>query len=142
MRIISEILNNKGHEVFSIAPDATVYDAIHLMAEKVIGAVLVMEGDKLVGVISERDYARQIILKDRSSRNTLVQDIMSRKVICIRPDDEIEAGMTLMTEKRIRHLPVVDHKKVIGVVSIGDLVNAVLAEQRFTIDQLERYITG
>ena len=130
MRIISEILTNKGHEVFSIAPDSTVY------------ALLVMDGEKLVGVISERDYARQIILKDRSSRKTLVREIMSRKVICVRPEDEIEAGMKLMTEKRIRHLPVVDHKKVIGIVSIGDLVNAMLAEQRFTIDQLERYITG
>lgn len=142
MRRVKQILATKGNEIWSIEPDATVYDAIHLLAEKEIGALLVMEGDELIGVISERDYARQIILKDKSSRKTLVRDIMTSKVITSEPNQEIADCMSMMTEKRIRHLPVVERGRVVGVVSIGDVIKAVIAEQRATIVDLEKYISG
>ncbi len=142
MRRVKEILANKGTDIWSIGPDATVYEAIHLLAEKEIGALLVMEGDDLVGVISERDYARQIILKDKSSRKTLVRDIMTSKVITSEPNQEIAGCMAMMTQNRIRHLPVVKDGKVVGVVSIGDVVKAVIAEQQATIVDLEKYISG
>ncbi len=142
MRRVKQILATKGNEIWSIEPDATVYDAIHLLAEKGIGALLVMEGDELIGVISERDYARQIILKDKSSRKTLVRDIMTSKVITSEPNQEIADCMSMMTEKRIRHLPVVEGGRVVGVVSIGDVIKAVIAEQRATIVDLEKYISG
>lgn len=142
MRRVKRILEAKGHEVWSIEPSATVYDAIRILAEKEIGALLVMKNDTLVGIISERDYARQIILKDRSSEDTKVEDIMTRKVIQVQPNDEIDDCMTLMTENRFRHLPVVEGEKVIGVISIGDLVRAVIAQQQSTINDLEKYISG
>jgi CBS domain-containing protein len=142
MRRVKQILATKGNEIWSIEPDATVYDAIHLLAEKEIGALLVMEGDELIGVISERDYARQIILKDKSSRKTLVRDIMTSKVITSEPNQEIADCMSMMTEKRIRHLPVVERGRVVGVVSIGDVIKAVIAEQQATIVDLEKYISG
>ena len=142
MRRIKRILETKGDEVWSIEPSASVYDAIHLLAEKEIGALLVMQGDDLVGIISERDYARQIILKERSSEKTKVEDIMTKKVIKVKPNDEIADCMTLMTEKRIRHLPVVEGKKIVGMISIGDLVRAVIAQQQSTIHDLEKYISG
>lgn len=142
MRKVKQILADKGGEIWSIAPDATVYEAIRRLAEKEIGALLVLDQDELVGVITERDYARNIILKDKSSRNTLVHEIMTTNVIIIGPDEDIGECMSLMTEKRIRHIPVIDADKLIGVLSMGDLVRAVIAEQQSTIVDLERYISG
>jgi CBS domain-containing protein len=142
MRRVKRILEAKGYEIWSIEPSASVYAAIHLLAEKQVGALLVMKGDQLVGIFSERDYARQIVLKDRSSRGTKVEEIMAKNVLHVGPNTEISDCMTLMTEKRIRHLPVIDDNKVVGVISIGDLVRAVIAEQQSTISNLEKYISG
>lgn len=142
MKTVSQLLQQKGHNIWSIAPDATVYDALELMADKNIGAVLVMDGENLVGILSERDYARKVILKARFSRDTLVREIMTEKVVCVRPDQSVEECMALMTAKRIRHLPVTEGSKVIGVISIGDAVKAVISEQEFIIEQLENYISG
>jgi len=142
MKTVKHVLQAKGHDIWSISPDALVYDALKLMADKGVGALLVLEGEKLVGVISERDYARKVILKGKSSLDTPVREIMTQKVICVRPEQTIEGCMALMTEKRIRHLPVLVEDQVIGVVSIGDLVKAVIAEKDFLIKQLENYITG
>jgi len=142
MNTIHQLLKSKGNDVWSIHPDATVYDAIHLMAEKQIGALLVMEGDKLVGVMSERDYARQVILKGRASDTTPVKDIMTARVVYAPTDQTIEQSLKLMTGKRIRHLPIMDDGKVVGVISMGDLVKAIIAEQQLTIEELERYIAG
>jgi len=142
MRRVKAILADKGNDIWSIGPDATVYDAIYLLAEKEIGALLVLEGDALVGVISERDYARNIILKDKSSRGTLVRDIMTTEVITTGPEESVGECMTLMTRKRVRHMPVLRDGKIIGVLSIGDLVRAVIAEQQSTIVDLEKYISG
>jgi CBS domain-containing protein len=135
-------LKSKGRDVWSIAPDDVVFNAIKMMADKGVGALLVMDGDKLVGVISERDYARKVILLGRSSKDTPVRDIMTAPVICARPEQTVEAGMSLMTEKRIRHLPVVEEGRLVGIVSIGDLVKSILAEKEFLIAQLETYITS
>lgn len=142
MRRVKEILAHKGNDIWSIGPDATVYDAIHLLAEKEIGALLVLEGDALVGVISERDYARNIILKDKSSRATLVNDIMTKDVITTGPEEGVSECMSMMTDKRVRHMPVIRDGRIIGVVSMGDLVRAVIAEQQSTIVDLEKYISG
>ena len=142
MKTVSQLLQQKGYNIWSIAPDATVYDALELMADKNIGAVLVMDGENLVGILSERDYARKVILKARFSRDTLVREIMTEKVVCVRPDQSVEECMALMTDKRIRHLPVAEGSKVIGVISIGDAVKAVISEQEFIIEQLENYISG
>ena len=142
MKRIQTLLKKKGYDVWSIAPDASVYDAIHLMAEKAVGALLVMDGPKLVGVISERDYARKIILEGRSSENTKISEIMSSEVITTGPDNRIEECMAIMTERRIRHLPVLDGNEVLGVISLGDLVKYIIAEQQFVIEQMERYING
>jgi CBS domain-containing protein len=142
MRNVRDILKAKGHEVWSIEPSALVYDAMKLMADKEIGALLVMEGSKLTGIVSERDYARKIILQGRSSLTTQVREIMTARVAYVEPDRNIEECMALMTDKRIRHLPVVKAGQVCGVISIGDLVKAIIAEQQFIIQQLERYITG
>ncbi len=142
MRIVKDILASKGNEVWFVAPDRTVLDAVRMMSDKEVGALLVMDGEKLVGIVTERDYARKIILEGRSSGETPVRDIMTRKVLCVSPDKTIEESMALMTEQRARHLPVLDHKKVIGVISIGDLVKAIIAEQQFLIDQLQHYISG
>ena len=142
MNTLSHLLHGKGNEVWSIGPDATVYDAIHLMAEKGIGALVVLKDESLVGVISERDYARDVVLKDRSSKETLVKDIMSDKVVYADPHQTVDECLAVMTEKRIRHLPVMDGDQMIGLVSMGDLVKTIIAEQKVTIDQLERYITG
>ncbi len=140
--IISELLKSKGHDVWSIAPGDVVFNAIKMMADKGVGALMVMDGDKLVGVISERDYARKVILQGRSSKDTPVRDIMTTPVICARPEQTVEAGMSLMTEKRIRHLPVVEEGRLVGIVSIGDLVKSILAEKEYLIEQLETYITS
>lgn len=142
MKTVSQLLQQKGYNIWSIAPDVTVYDALELMADKNIGAVLVMDGENLVGILSERDYARKVILKARFSRDTLVREIMTEKVVCVRPDQSVEECMALMTAKRIRHLPVTEGNKVIGVISIGDAVKAVISEQEFIIEQLENYISG
>lgn len=140
--IVSQILQSKGNEVWSIAPDDTVYSALALMAEKDIGAVLVIESDEVAGIFSERDYARKVILKGKSSKEMAVSEVMTADVICVRPDQSVEKCMALMTEKRIRHLPVLDGGKLVGVVSIGDVVKAIISQQRVIINHLEDYIYG
>jgi CBS domain-containing protein len=142
MNTVNQLLHGKGHDIWSIGPDDSVYDAIHLMAEKGIGALVVLQDESPVGIISERDYARQVILKDRSSRETLVKEIMSDKVVYADPHQTVDECLAVMTEKRIRHLPVMDGGKMLGLISMGDLVKVIIAEQKLTIDQLERYITG
>lgn len=139
---VRDILNTKGNKVDHIGPDATVRDALQRMAELNIGALVVMDGDRLAGIISERDYARKIVLKGRTSLDTSVRDIMSSRVICARLDQTAEECLAIMTAKAIRHLPVLEHKKVIGVISIGDLVKAIIANQSFVIEQLAHYIQG
>jgi CBS domain-containing protein len=142
MKKVSDILKSKGNDVWSIGPEASVYDAIQLMTEKNVGALMVIDGTKLVGVISETDYTRKIILKGLTSQKTPVKAIMTKRVLYVQPEQDIEECMVLMTEKRTRHLPVMDAGKLIGVISIGDVVKSVIDEQRFTIEQLERYIAG
>lgn len=142
MHSIYQILNEKGHAIWSVTPEMTVYDAIRQMAERGVGALLVMENDRLAGVISERDYARKVILEGRRSRETAVGDIMTSNVITVTPDVTANQGLALMTNERVRHLPVVEEETVIGVVSIGDLVKAVIDDQQHQIEQLERYVTG
>ena len=130
------------HEILSVRPEDSVFDAIKLMAERNVGSLLVMENNALVGIMSERDYARSVILKGRSSANTKVKDIMSSRVICVAPEQTVEEAMALMTDKRVRHLPVLIEDEVVGVISIGDLVKNIIDGQQFIIDQLERYISG
>ena len=138
---VSDILQAKGSNVYSITSGLTVYDALKAMGEKNVGAVLVIEDEKLLGIISERDYARKIILKGKSSADTLVREIMTEKVISVSPDDNIEKCMELMSEKKIRHLPVVKDEKVTGVISITDVVTAIIASQKETISYLHNYIS-
>ena len=142
MTRINDLLATKGSRVWSIEPEDPVLEALQLMADRYIGALPVMRGTELVGIISERDYARKVVLMGRSSSETPVWQIMSAPVVTIAPDDTVEACMALMTERRIRHLPVVSEDRVIGIVSIGDLVKAVIEEQQQTIVELERYIAG
>lgn len=142
MKRVKDILDVKGREIYSIQPDASVYDAMKLMADKEIGSLVVMEGTKLVGLISERDYARKVILMGRSSKSTQVREIMTTRVVYAQPDQNIEECMALVTEKRVRHLPVIDEGRLVGVISIGDLVKSIISEQKFIIEQLERYIRG
>jgi signal-transduction protein with cAMP-binding, CBS, and nucleotidyltransferase domain len=142
MTTVSEMLRSKGYETWSVAPGDTVLDALKVMAAKNIGAVLVMDGDNLLGVLSERDYARKVILMGRASKDTAVQEIMTERVICVRPEETAEECMALMTDKRVRHLPVVDDDHVMGVISIGDVVKSIIAEKEFVIEQLEHYIRG
>lgn len=137
-----ELLDRKGHDVWSVGPDTSVFDAVRLMAEKEVGALVVLDGNKVVGLISERDYARKLVLQGRSSRETPVRDVMTARVFGVRPDQTIEECMALMTDKRIRHLPVMNGGELVGVVSIGDLVKAIIADQQFIIEQLENYISG
>lgn len=139
---ISEILHSKGHNAWAISPDATVFDAIQLMADKNVGALLVIENGKLVGIISERDYTRKVALKGKSSKQTAVREILSGQVISVTPQHSVEDCMRLMTDYRIRHLPVLDEGKIVGVVSIGDLVNWIISAQQSTIHQLQTYISG
>ncbi len=139
---ISDILSYKGSNAWSISPDATVYEAIELMADKNVGALLVTQGDKLVGIISERDYTRKVALKGKSSKQTLVKEILSGQVIHVTPDHSVENCMHLMTDHHIRHLPVLQEGKILGVVSIGDLVNWIISAQNATIHQLQTYIGG
>ena len=140
MKTVRQIIESKAHKVLCISPDATVYDALKLMAEYDVGALVVMDGDRLVGIFSERDYARKVILHGKASRDTSVREIMTDKVLCVRPEQTMDQCMALMTDKRVRHLPVLDHKHVIGVISIGDVVKEVISEQQFMIEQLEQYI--
>jgi len=143
MKTVQQILQSKGNAFWFVAPDTMVYQALQLMAEKDVGALLVLEsGAQLVGIISERDYARKVILKGKSSLDTPVREIMSRPVTAVEPQQTVEECMAVMTEKRVRHLPVLVADRVVGVVSIGDLVKASLDEKDFLIKQLENYITG
>ncbi len=139
---VSSILNHKGRQVFSISPEATVFEAIEIMAEKNIGALLVMSNDQLIGVISERDYTRKVALKGKSSREAKVKEIISSPVVSAGPAHSVEECMRLMTHNRIRHLPILEGEKVIGIVSIGDLVNWTISAQDAAIEQLESYIAG
>ena len=142
MRTVRQLLDAKSAEIIAIGPDAPVYDGIRLMGERGVGALLVMEGPRLVGILSERDYARKIVLKGRSSRETPIRDIMTADVKTVTPGDSTEHCMALMTDSRIRHLPVIEGGQVVGVVSIGDLVKAVIEEQRQELDHLQRYIAS
>ncbi|MCU0302607.1 MAG: CBS domain-containing protein [Thermoanaerobaculales bacterium] len=142
MKTVRQILEEKGTEVFDIAPDARVYDALAEMARRNVGALLVRDGEKLVGLISERDYARKVILKDKASKQIPVSEIMTTRVVCVSPEQRADGCMALMTDKHIRHLAVVADDRVVGVISIGDVVKAIIDQQRFAIEQLEHYITG
>jgi CBS domain-containing protein len=142
MKRVCDLLNSKGGAVWSLTPDATVYEAIDQLSEKGVGALLVMEGKRLVGIVSERDYARKVILKGKVSRETYVWEIMSQPVICVPPECTVEQTMALMTEKRVRHLPVVEDETVVGVISIGDVVRAIIEEKEYYIQQLTSYITA
>ena len=142
MRTVRRLLEAKTPEIYAIAPEAPVIEAIRLMAEKRIGAVLVMEGSRLVGILSERDYARKIVLQGRSSSDTPVRTIMTADVVTVRPEDTADHCMQVVTEQRIRHLPVIRGGEVVGVVSIGDLVKAVIEDQQVELDQLQRYIAS
>ena len=141
MATVKQLLKEKGHDIWSIGPEASVYEAIELMADKEVGALVVMEGDSLVGVLSERDYARKVVLQGRSSKGTKIKEIMTSRVAYARPEQTVEECMALMTDKRIRHLPVMDGDELLGVISIGDLVKAIIEEQQHVIEQLEQYIS-
>ena len=141
-KTVKDLLREKGRDVWTIHADACVIDALRLMAAKEIGALMVMEGGQLTGVISERDYARKVVLHGKSSKDTPVREIMTRKVLYVRPEQTVEECMALMTEKHVRHMPVLDGDQMIGVVSIGDVVKSVISEQQFLISHLENYIRG
>jgi CBS domain-containing protein len=142
MRTVRDILQEKGSEVYAVMPEASVYQALQLMADKNVGALMVLAGGKTVGLISERDYARKIVLKGRLSRDVPVKEIMSTEVVSIGPDEDVEGCMTLMTHKRVRHLPVFEKERLIGIISIGDIVKAIIEHKEETIQQLEKYIKG
>lgn len=140
VKTVEQVLGHKGGAVFGVRPDDTVYRALEMMAEKGVGALLVLDGEELVGILSERDYARKGILMDRSSQDTKVSEMMTSRVLCVGLETSVDQCMALMTEKRIRHLPVLEDGRVVGVVSIGDVVRTVISEQEFIIHELERYI--
>jgi CBS domain-containing protein len=142
MRLVKHLLEGKGDAIFAIAPNSPVLDAIRLMAEKSVGALVVMDEQKLAGIVSERDYARKVILKGRSSKDTPVSEIMSSPVLTVAPSDTINHCMKQVTEHRIRHLPVVDNQRVVGMLSIGDLVKAVIDDQAEQLEHLQKYIAG
>jgi CBS domain-containing protein len=142
MTTVKHVLDQKGHHVHFIHPDASVFDALKMMAENNIGSLVVLEDGKLVGVITERHYAREIVLKGRTSPGTLVRDIMSTKVIYARPDQSVEECMAVMTARAVRHLPVLEGARLVGIVSIGDMVKSVIDDQKFIIEQLEHFIHG
>jgi len=142
MTTVKHVLDQKGHHVHFIHPDASVFDALKMMAENNIGSLVVLEDGKLVGVITERLYAREIVLKGRTSPGTRVQDIMSTRVIYTRPDQSVEECMAVMTAKAVRHLPVLESGRLVGIVSIGDMVKSVISDQKFIIEQLEHFIHG
>jgi len=140
MKSVRQLLQSKSGELCTIGPDASVLDAIKLMAKKNIGALLVVKDDKLVGIVSERDYARKVILHGKSSHDTPVKEIMTERAVCVQPSNTVEECMALMTDKHVRHLPVIENEKLLGVLSIGDLVKETISEQQFMIKQLESYI--
>jgi CBS domain-containing protein len=142
MTTVRQLLDQKGKNIWSIHPDATVFDAVAKMAEKDVGSLVVMESDEIVGIITERHYARNVVLKGKTSPATSVRDIMERHVVIARPEQSVDQCMALMSEKRVRHLPVFEGKRPIGIVSIGDLVKSKIGDQKFMIDQLEHYIHG
>lgn len=142
MATVRQLLDQKGPEIFSVGPEDTVLDAIQKMAENDVGSLIVLDDGHLVGIITERHYARNVFLKGRSSPTTNVKDIMTTRVICARPEQSVEECMAVMTDKGVRHLPVLEYKKVIGIISIGDLVKSIIEDQKFTIKQLEHYISG
>lgn len=142
MKKIRKLLDEKGDQVWSVSSTGSVYDALVLMAEKNIGAVAVMDDGRLVGIFSERDFTRNVVLQDRAAKDTRVSEVMTSRPVCVGPDQTMEECLALMTDKRVRHLPVVEHDRVVGLVSIGDAVKAVISEQQFTIEQLELYISG
>ena len=139
---VRQMLSAKGSQVWSVAPSTSVFDALQLMAEKNIGALLVLEDDRPAGIFTERDYARKVVLQKRSSKDTRIADVMTARVLGVGPDQSAEECMVLMTDKHVRHLPVMEQDRLIGVISIGDVVKAIVDEQRFVIQQLENYITG
>lgn len=140
MYTVGQLLNTKGNQVWTVAPETTVYQALELMAEKNVGALMVVEGGRAVGMFSERDYARKVILKGKTSRTTSVGELMAREVVYVSPDDTVEGCMSLMTDKRVRHIPVLEQGKLVGIISIGDVVKEVISRRESTIRQLERYI--
>jgi CBS domain-containing protein len=142
MKTINEILRKKGYEVTTISPDDTVRVALNKMAELNVGSLVVMEGEKLVGIFSERDYVRTVIIKEGVSLDNKVADYMTRKVVCVTQNQTADEVMALMTDKRVRHLPVIDEDKLIGIISIGDLVKSIISDQKFVIEQLGKYITS
>jgi CBS domain-containing protein len=142
MKTVHQLLETKGRAVVSVSPGAKVIDALRVMAKREIGAVLVVEGDRLVGIMSERDYARKVILRGKSSQETYVREIMTERVVYVRPQQTVPECMALMTNKRVRHLPVLDGDRLVGVLSLGDLVKETISEQEFIIQQLENYIHG
>ena len=142
MKLVSDILRSKGDKIWVVKPDDTVFDSLRRMAQKEVGALLVLDGDKLVGIVTERDYARKVILEGKSSKDSAVSEIMTKRVLCVSPERTLDECMALMTDKRVRHLPVLDHKRVVGILSIGDLVKAMISEQKVLIDQLQHYIAG
>ena len=142
MTTIAQLLNTKGNQIWSVEPKATIFEALEIMSEKEIGALLVMEDGKLTGIFSERDYARKVILKGKSSKETLVGELMTKKVFYIDSQKTINDCMAMMTAKRIRHVPVIEDNQVVGIVTIGDVVNQIISEQEVTINHLENYITG
>ena len=142
MATVRELLKAKGSEIWSIAPQATAYEALQLMAKNDVGALLVLDKGTLVGIFSERDYARKVILKGKFSKETTVEDLMTREVLYIEPKSPIEDCMALMTAKRVRHLPVLENEQLVGVVTIGDVVRQIISDQEFTIEQLGKYITA
>ncbi len=142
MKSVEKLLRVKGNQTWNIAPQATVYEALQLMSEKEVGAILVLEEGKVVGIFTERDYARKLILKGKFSKDTEVRELMTQEVLYVEPHDTIEHCMVLMTNKRVRHLPVLDNGQLAGIVSLGDMVKHIISEQESTIAQLEKYITG
>jgi CBS domain-containing protein len=142
MQTVRDLLRKKGGQIHSVSPHSSVYEALQLMADKNVGAVLVLDGSRLVGILSERDYARQVVLKGKASKETPVREIMTTRVVCVVPEQTIEDCMALMTDKRIRHLPVLEEGQLAGVLSIGDVVKAVISEKQYLIEQLEAYITS
>lgn len=142
MKLVKHLLDSKDQHVYSVGPDTSVLDAIKLMAEKTISSVLVMQGDAMLGIVTERDYARKVIIKGRSSESTSVSEIMTADVLSVTPDKSVDDCMAIMTQKKIRHLPVVDNGAVVGMISIGDLVEAIISDQKEEIEQLEQYISG
>jgi len=142
MSTVKQLLDEKGRRIYSVHPDATVFEALQMMAEKNVGGLLVVEGEKLLGIFSERDYARKVALKDRSSKEMRVSELMTKEIVCVNSDTTIEECMALMNERYIRHLPVVDDGKLVGIVTIRDIVHKIITTQKFTIRELEKYIYG